>query len=235
MSLVITHDQRRQKWAGVDWSLPNIVIARQVGVSGERVRQTRKARGLPASSAAAKRAAPTEIPPPGAAWIPLPHGRLAIVDEADVLRFGAFNWCLRGGYVVRRSRPSEGREVEFVTMHHEVLPPLPGMVIDHVSGNRLDNRRANLRIGTHTQNLWNQRARGGSGFKGVYRDSKSKGWNVVIRIEGKVTYIGFFSDVTEAAKAYDASARAAHGSFARLNYPGPGEQSAINVPLRAAQ
>ena len=60
----------------------------------------------------------------------------------------------------------------YLKMHHAILgKPPQGYVVDHINGNRLDNRRCNLRFVTHQQNAFNTRKHrvenGTSRFKGV--------------------------------------------------------------------
>lgn len=93
------------------------------------------------------------------------------------------------------------------------------MVIDHINGNGLDNRRCNLRICTQAENVRNNRGRMGmtSQYKGV---SKWEGqWIATITSHGKQVRIGQFATEHEAALAYDAAARELHGEYAHLNLP----------------
>lgn len=98
----------------------------------------------------------------------------------------------------------------------------PDEQCDHVNGNRLDNRRYNLRVATHGQNMANRKAWGLSRYLGV---SAHKGkWQALIRqpapgTEGRKIYLGLFADEAEAARAYDRAARECHGEYARLNFP----------------
>ena len=89
-------------------------------------------------------------------------------------------------------------------------------VVDHINGDRIDNRISNLRGATHKQNSQNRPSRQGSSeYKGVcYRSDRSK-W--VADIDGK--RIGSFNTEEEAAKAYDEQAQINHGEFAKLNFP----------------
>ena len=88
---------------------------------------------------------------------------------------------------------------------------------DHINHDGLDNRRANLRPATSSQNKGNQRPRisGTSPYKGVSRAFKGKPWQVFVGHE----YVGTFDDEVEAARAYDAAARERFGEFACPNFP----------------
>jgi hypothetical protein len=93
----------------------------------------------------------------------------------------------------------------------------PPDVIDHINGNPSDNRLANLRPATRTQNLINSKLRvdNSSGFKGVSWNKKSEKWVAQIQIRGKRHRIGFFDCPREAHHAYMEEARAHYGEFAR--------------------
>lgn len=96
---------------------------------------------------------------------------------------------------------------------------------DHRNGDRLDNRRGNLRIATHGQNMVNRRGGGASIYLGVTRNRMN--WQARIvplgtgreKANSQRICLGTFADEAEAARAYDRAAREYHGEFARLNFP----------------
>ena len=87
---------------------------------------------------------------------------------------------------------------------------------------RLQNRKANLRAATRTENNRNRRKGKkrtfGSKYKGVTWYKKGKLWAVRIMTNRKSKFIGYFKDEIEAAKAYDKAAIKHHGEFAGLNF-----------------
>jgi len=89
--------------------------------------------------------------------------------------------------------------------------------IDHVDGNRLNNRFSNLRLATNAQNNANKAklAANTSGFKGVSFMRKSGKWRAVIRVRGQFKHLGSFSDPAEAHEAYCRAAEGAYGAFFR--------------------
>lgn len=91
----------------------------------------------------------------------------------------------------------------------------PTGMVDHVNCNPLDNRFANLRIATNSQNLANQRlnSRNTSGFKGVtsYRGR----WRATLVKNRKSNHLGYFDTPLEAHEAYCAAAKVHFGEFAR--------------------
>lgn len=93
----------------------------------------------------------------------------------------------------------------------------PSLQIDHINGQRNDNRWSNLRLATAHQNQWNTgvRADNTSGFKGVTRPAGRTKWHAYINDRGKRRYIGSFHTAEEANEAATNARRAAHGEFAR--------------------
>jgi hypothetical protein len=97
----------------------------------------------------------------------------------------------------------------------------PASDVDHINGERADNRWANLRLATRSENLKNAKSRQGasSSYLGVYRDKRRQKWCARITASGKRICLGSFSCEAEAARTYDAAARIYHGDFARPNFP----------------
>lgn len=87
--------------------------------------------------------------------------------------------------------------------------------IDHIDGDKLNNRIANLREATATQQQHNRglSKRNKSGFKGVYWKRDVRKWHAQIRIAGRIKHLGDFTDLEDAAAAYAAEAAIHHGEF----------------------
>jgi hypothetical protein len=159
--------------------------------------------------------------------IPLTQGLFAVVDDEDYERVNMYSWYAhkdkkRGTfYASRGARKNEGKKTT-IRMHNEVMGKLmPGMEIDHKSGDGLDNRRKNLRVCTHSQNTANKRkgVSNRSGFKGVSWHAGANKWESSIRRNNKEKYLGHFNCVVKAAQAYDAAAVDIFGEYACLNFP----------------
>lgn len=92
-----------------------------------------------------------------------------------------------------------------------------GLVTDHVNGIRDDNRAANLRAATPSQNAQNSRlARNNtSGFKGVYWVRKHRKWVAKIQSQGRKECLGHFIEREKAAMAVRTARRHLHGEYAR--------------------
>jgi len=99
------------------------------------------------------------------------------------------------------------------------MRPDEGSDVDHISGDKLDNRRGNLRICSHQQNMFNQKMRctNSSGYYGVSRSSKTGKFEAYLHIDGRKKYLGTYDSAEQAAVARDAAAVRFFGDYARLN------------------
>lgn len=88
-----------------------------------------------------------------------------------------------------------------------------GKEIDHINGNRSDNRISNLRLVSRSENLQNRhrpRKNSRSGVKGVAWDEQAGKWLAKIMVCGKRHYLGSFKTVKDAEEAYAHSAMRLH-------------------------
>lgn len=102
------------------------------------------------------------------------------------------------------------------SMHRIIMSD--GPAVDHINRNGMDNRRANLRYATPSQNVANGRASRGksSKYRGV-QWAKNKGWLAVVTLRGKMVFRKRFPTEVEAAMAYDSEAVKVFGEFASTN------------------
>jgi len=156
--------------------------------------------------------------------IPLGESRFTIVDPHDFYWLNNFHWCVKQNgprsYAVRLTNSSNNR-TKILSLHREIMKAPPTLLVDHRNSNGLDNRRANLRLATHSQNQCNKgksRSNSSSRFIGVYLEKRSSRWVAKIVLHGKRIWLGRFNDELSAAHAYDNAAKKYHGEFARLNF-----------------
>lgn len=91
----------------------------------------------------------------------------------------------------------------------------PADQIDHINGDKHDNRFENLREATASTNGANMHGRSSSGFKGVYLEKRSGRWFSAICVRNKRMHLGTFGSPEEAHAAYVAAAAKHFGEFAR--------------------
>lgn len=146
------------------------------------------------------------------------------VDDDLFEYLSQWKWkVVSGSYVGRVIHVGGGRGPHKVIMLHRVVNETPDKLLtDHINRDKFDNRRANLRSATHTQNMANRKTNktNKSGYKGVYYDkhmTRIKRWKATIHHEGKVTTIGHYHTPEEAARAYDETAVKFRGEYARGN------------------
>lgn len=104
-------------------------------------------------------------------------------------------------------------------LHRLILNAKSTDICDHKNGNRLDCRKANLRIVDRTANAQNTKMHkdNKSGYKGVFLCKDTNKWRTRLMSNGKVVELGRFEIKEEAAAAYNKAAKQHHGKYARLN------------------
>jgi hypothetical protein len=153
--------------------------------------------------------------------IPLTKNKVALVDDDVFDQLSQHKWRCIGidfRYAARRIRRPRQPE-QAIYMHREIMAAPAGLLVDHINGNSLDNRRCNLRLVTDAENNRNKRQRSDntSGFTGVNFAKRERKWRVSITVNSRNIYIGFFENEVDAARAYNEAAVKHHGQFARLN------------------
>jgi hypothetical protein len=153
----------------------------------------------------------------------LTKGKQVTIDRDDYERVSGHCWHAvassrdDGVWYARSSILVDGRW-KTTPMHRLILNASADEIVDHINGDGLDNRRANLRICTNAENIRNspRRCDNNSGFKGVHRRYNGR-WQARIIVNGQRVSLGHFNDEASAAKAYDDAARQHYGEFARTN------------------
>lgn len=162
--------------------------------------------------------------------------KYAIVDDEDYEELIKYDWsCSKNGYAQRRFE-KENKKVSTYPMHRQILGLTFGdkSCVDHINGNKLDNRKSNLRICNRTQNNHNVglSKRNKSGVKGVSRHCNKyklkngttvvkEYWYAKIRVNGKDRGLGLYpytdEGLEQAKIAYNNAAIQHYGSFAYIN------------------
>jgi hypothetical protein len=154
----------------------------------------------------------------------LGEGEYTVVEPADYYAFGKFKWIFFGAgknsYAVREVKIGP-KKTKKVYLHRAIMKPQKRKLVDHRNGDGLDNRRANLRLATYSQNLANRsktKSKTTSKYRGVSFNKFSGKWGAVISWRHKQMWLGRFENEIDAARAYDKAARKYHKDFARLNF-----------------
>src|SRR5580693_5939275 len=89
--------------------------------------------------------------------IELNKGQVAIVDDEDFLELAQYCWVVDSkGYARRKTLGKRNGKV--IKMHREIMKPESSKIyVDHINGNKLDNRRSNLRFASHAENAANSK------------------------------------------------------------------------------
>jgi hypothetical protein len=145
--------------------------------------------------------------------IKLTKGMFAIVDDEDFDIVNSIKWNYSHGYA-SRNKGCNGINHRF--MHRFILNYDGSLQVDHINGNRLDNRKENLRIVTNQQNQFNRNKNkkgGTSKYKGVYFNRDNNNWRARICLNGITYNIGSFKNEEEAFSAYKNKASKLFGEY----------------------
>jgi hypothetical protein len=165
------------------------------------------------------------------AYIPLTRNLHAIVDAEDYEWLNQYKWHANptnGSGTIYAAR-NVGRSSEL--MHRMIMRPPRGMVVDHINGNGLDNRRCNLRIVPPAVNAQNRRKRAGTKSRFIGVSPCGNKWQAFIAHQ----YLGRFDDEVEAAKVRDREAIKEYGEHAWLNFPPEPEPTDDQQPAASSQ
>jgi len=152
--------------------------------------------------------------------IPLTRGKVALIDIEDYERVSQYRWYANlfseNWYAATKGLDHKTT----IMLHRFILNPKPEEEIDHINHNGLDDRRCNMRIATHQQNMMNiEKIYGSSKYKGVCWDKRINSWRCEIGSRINRVWIGRFFNEEDAARAYDKKAKELYGDFAVLNLP----------------
>ena len=166
-----------------------------------------------------KRHPVTQPSDPSYRIIPLTKNQNTLVDTEDYERVNQWNWVAHWATSTKTFYAQREGDSGNVFMHRFIMNPPEGQQIDHIDGNTLDNRKANLRLCTHAENTKNKKKRNGKQFIGIHFEKSSGKWRAEIMSNYKTTFLGRYNTAEAAAKARDEAAKELHGEFASLNFP----------------
>ena len=163
--------------------------------------------------------------------VQLTQGYKAQVDDEDYERVNQYLWqadvarrkdgTIWNVYAIRQVKLESGKRTT-QKMHRFIMSAFdPKVGVDHnpdISG--LNNQKNNLRLSTQQQNVASQALgiKNTSGYKGVYWYDPLQKWAAHIKVNYKLKHLGYFTDIKEAAQAYDAAAFKLFGKFAKPNF-----------------
>lgn len=151
--------------------------------------------------------------------IVLTRGAVALIDDEDAASVSAFSWCLidngRQRYAMARYC---GKHFQLANW---IMRPPPQLVVDHINGDGLDNRRCNLRICTQNENLQNRRRRIDCIYPVGVDQGSDGAYSARITVDKQRHDLGKFLTTEEASAAYQAASVRLRGEFARTNYDDP--------------
>ena len=144
--------------------------------------------------------------------IQLTKNKVTLVDDKDFEYVNHFKWyCSFKGYAVR-SKKINGKKIT-IHLHRELLNCPQGFEVDHINGDRLDNRRENLRVCLSSQNHINRctNKKSSSGYRGINKSGNY--WISQIQINKINHYFGTFKTIKEALIAYQNGIRLINNQF----------------------
>lgn len=129
------------------------------------------------------------------------NGHVILIDPEDwhILQQATFGIKVNGGHhYVYVNEPGKWQY-----LHRLIMRPTKGLVVDHINGNGLDNRRSNLRAVSHQTNLRNRRKKQKltSTHRGVCWAQHANKWRAVCHMGG-YKHLGYFETEAEALAAW---------------------------------
>jgi hypothetical protein len=136
----------------------------------------------------------------------------ALIDRADVDKVLAFEhrwyatWhkSTQQYFAQANIKGSNGKWTR-ISLHSFIVDVPDGYDVDHINHNMLDNRKANLRICTRSQNLQNRKGAQSnnlsSGIRGVSWDHSRRKWLAHVTVMGKQIFLGRHDNIADAEMA----------------------------------
>lgn len=122
-----------------------------------------------------------------------------LIDNEDIQMLKEYTWYLhKNGYIISNTGSKNG-----IKIHRLIMNAPEDKVVDHISHNKLDNRKSNLRICTQSENTMNKskHKNNTSGVTGVGWYKKYNKWRARIDVNKKSILLGYFDTYEEAVES----------------------------------
>lgn len=146
-----------------------------------------------------------------------------IIDIDDIEKCKKYKWCIQEA---KTSKSNNYIRVcchinnKTIKLHRYILNETnPSIEIDHINGNTLDNRKNNLRLCKHINNMKNQKLNKNntSGYKGVYYNKTTNKWWAEIHYNNKKIWLGSYIELNDAIKARKEAETKYFGEYMRTS------------------
>lgn len=130
--------------------------------------------------------------------------RIFYFDLEDYELVSKYRWYVHtSGYVRTSVYDTNTKKITQIQLHRLIMNAYNDVIIDHISGERNDNRKRNLRIADYSTNMMNSRIsqNNTSGVKGINYDKDVGKWRARIQVNNKRMSLGSFSDIEKAIRA----------------------------------
>jgi len=147
--------------------------------------------------------------------ISLGDGLFTVIDTSDYDKVSKYTWSAN-----KNNYATTTIDGSTTLLHRLLIKPPVNMVVDHIDGDRLDNRKTNLRVCTQSENLRNQLKHcrsGTSKYKGVTYNREKGKWLARIRVRNIKYGLGSYYNELDAALAYNIGSVLLSPKFGRLN------------------
>lgn len=144
----------------------------------------------------------------------LTNGGICLIDDEDYEKIKHLGWHINSMNYVCSGGGNGTMERNY--LHRFIMKPKRNEVVDHINGNKLDNRKCNLRVtsqGKNTSSRTKNNKNNTSGYRGVYWHKAGNKWMASIEFNRKQIYLGLYDTKTEAARAFNEKARELFGDY----------------------
>jgi len=144
----------------------------------------------------------------------LSNNKVSIIDDEDFEKVSKYKWSyLPLGYATRQDWSTK----KFLYLHRYIINAPEEFIVDHINGDKLDNRKENLRLCSQSQNMMNRgkNKNNTSGLKGVIFRKDTKKWQAQIKLNYKNINLGSYESAIDASKARRRAEKKYYGEFAK--------------------